>query len=251
MKYVLFITLCFFLSSTYAQSKRAKVPSYFGLQFRPVFPTKFIGNSFTSASQDGFETSIQQKMGLSFGATVRAGITNTISIETGINFTQRNFDLTMAVPDSNSFAEDDLRFIEYDVPVNALFYIKLSESWYMNASLGAAITYKPTDVGIFNQPGGKHYYKHTGLIRNRVGMDANANLGFEFRTEKSGFFYLGGSARVPFAPLFDLVADYTYDANLNRIVIPVDGSFLAIDFKYIFPIINNKGTQFKNGPIDQ
>lgn len=251
MKYVILIALSILMNSAFAQSKRAKVPSYFGLQFRPVFPTKFIGNSFASESQNGFETTIQQKMGLSFGATVRAGITNTIALETGINFTQRNFDITMAVPDSNSYAEDNLRFIEYDVPVNALFYIKLDEAWYMNASLGAAITYKPTDVGVFNQPGGKHYFKHTGLIRNRVGLDANANLGFEFRTEKSGFFYLGGSARVPFAPLFDLVCDYNYDAILTRYFFPVDGSFLAIEFKYIFPIINNKGTQFKEGPIVQ
>ena len=249
MKQFLLIVFSLLLSWSYAQPKKSKVPSYFGVQIRPVFPTKFIGNSFASGALDGFETTIQQKMGFSFGATVRAGITNTIAFETGINFTQRNFDLTMGVPDSNSYAEDNLTFIEYDVPVNALFYIKLAEQWYMNASLGGSITYKPTDVGTFNQPGGPFYYKHTGLIRNRVGIDANANLGFEFRTEKSGFFYVGGSARVPFAPLFDLIADYQYEGNNTRIVFPVDGSFLALDFKYIFPIINNKGPQFKTGPI--
>lgn len=249
MKYPLTIAFLFVFGCVFSQPKKEKFPSYFGIQIRPVFPTKFIGNSFTSEKLNGFETSIQQRMGFSFGATVRAGFTKTIALETGINFTQRNFDLTMGVPDSASYATDNMRFIEYDIPLNALFYVKLDEKWFMNAALGLSIVYKPTDVGTFNQPGGSHFYKHTGLVINRGAIDANASLGFEYRTEKSGFFYLGGSARVPFAPLFQLVADYTYDANLTRIVIPVDGSFLAIDFKYMFPIINNKGKQFNSVPI--
>lgn len=249
MKIILSILFLLYVSITTAQNGKQKLPVYFGLQIRPVFPTQFIGESTLSMELDGFETTISQKIGYSFGATVRAGITKLIAFETGINFTQRNFDLSMAFPDSNSYATDKLQFIEYDVPINGLIYIKLSDRWYSNASLGAALTYKPTDIGVFNQPGGHHYYKHTGLTRSKFGVDINVNLGFEYRTKKSGFFYLGGSARVPFAPLFDLVADYTYQGNTIRMVGEVDGSFLAIDFKYIFPIIKNKGKQPVKGPI--
>jgi hypothetical protein len=241
-----------FLSAftSYSQVKKSKVPSYFGFQIRPVFPTRFIGEPLLEMDGDGFETSIQQKIGYGFGGTVRVGLTKLIALETGINYTERNFDLFMAKPDSNSFANDTLTFIEYDIPINALFYIQLSEKWYMNTSLGLALNFKPTDIGAFNQPGGLHFYKHTGLVTDKFHFDLNANVGFEFRTEKSGFFYLGGSARVPFAPLFTLIADYTYQGNNTRLIGEVDGSFLAIDFKYFFPNIANKGPQFQEGPIE-
>ena len=243
---IIFITIAI---SAFSQQK-AKVPSYFGIQLRPVFPTRFIGSSLTELSQDGFETTLQQRLGYSFGATVRAGITEFIAFETGLNFTQRNFDVDFGVPDSNSFGSDRLSFIEYDLPLNGLVYIKLTDEVYMNASLGAALTFKPTDVYVENSPGGPHRYIHYGVTRRKIGLDLNANIGFEYRTRKDGFFYIGGSARVPFAPLFDFLASYNYQGYNVQMDAPVDGSFLALDFKYFFPNIENKGPQFQNGPIE-
>jgi len=239
-----------------AQVKRTKVASYFGFQVRPVFPTRFIGdpqlNLATSATDTiSFTTTFTQKIGYSFGGTVRAGITKLIAIETGINFTQRNFDIEMSVPDSNIYATNDLSFITYDIPVNALFYIRLAEKWYMNASLGASLTFKPTDVAVTTSTGTPSSFIHAGFIRSKASFNLNANIGFEFRTEKSGFFYLGGSGTVPFSPLFDLGVLYKYDGVERNLSGEVDGSFLSIDFKYFFPNIRNKGVQFQEGPITQ
>lgn len=255
MKFFVFLLLFFLSFGVFAQSK-VKIPSYFGLQVRPVFPTRFIGSPIlemqnTDPEKIDIRSTITQKMGYSFGATVRAGLTKLIALETGINFTQRNFDITMAVPDSSVQGTNDLSFISYDIPVNALFYIRLAEQWYMNASLGVAVAIKPTNVGVLTNPRSAHEFRHTGYVRSKFGFDLNANIGFEFRTEKSGFFYLGGSGRVPFAPLFDLVVDYEYQGINNKLYGEVDGSFLSIDFKYFFPIIQNKGPQFKQGPITQ
>lgn len=250
MKFYLTILMFLFCSSSFSQEGKQNPPSYFGLQVRPVIPTSFIGAKELSLSQDGFESTITQKMGYSFGGTVRVGVTKLIAFETGINFTQRNFDIVMAVPDSNVYDANTMGFIEYDVPLNALFYVQLAESWYMNASIGFALTYKPTDVGVYNTPGGLHGFTHRGITRSKLGIDANANFGFEFRTKDKGFFYVGGSARVPFAPLFDVVADYQWEGNLARMIGEVDGSFLGVDFKYFFPNIKNKGPQFKDGPIE-
>ena len=248
------LSLIFFLMvslASFSQKGKAKLPSYFGFQFRPVFPTQFIGDPELKLEKEGFHTNLSQKTGYAFGATVRAGLTKLIAIETGINYTHRNFNMEMGYTDSNSFASNDWTFIEYDIPVNALFYIQLAEQWYMNASPGAAITFKPTDIKAFHQPGGHHYYSQRGLVNRKTGLDINANIGFEFRTEKNGFFYLGGSGRVPFTPLFTLISDYTYQGNAIRMYGDVDGSFLAIDFKYFFPIVQNKGVQMNKGPIEQ
>lgn len=250
MKFGIYILLLLFSLTSLAQEKTDKLPTYFGLQVRPVFPTKFIGDKIVTVSGDGFESSITQKLGFGFGGTVRANVTKLIAIESGINYTQRHFDLTVAVPDSNVYGSESMTFIEYDIPVNALIYIQLSEEFFMNASLGVALTYKPTDTRVQIRPEGKHFFKLYGVRERSVGVDLNANLGFEYRTRKNGFFYLGGSARVPFAPLFQYAALYEYGADTNVQTGFVDGSFLTIDFKYFFPLIKNKGTQFLRGPIE-
>lgn len=229
--------------------KKEKFPSYFGLQFRPVLPTQFIGSPETVLTNKEFTTTITQKMGYSFGGTIRAGVTKLIAFETGINFTQRNFDIAMSVPDSNVFASNNLSFITYDIPLNGLFYVQLSEQFYMNASMGIALTFKPSNVGVLTLPGSYHSFTHTGAVYRKGAIDLNANIGFEYRTENIGFFYIGGSARVPLKPIFDMVAQYKYQGYTNTVIGEIDGSFLAIDIKYFFPNIRNKGVQVQRGPI--
>lgn len=250
MKITIYIIILFLTLTAFSQEKTDKLPTYFGIQIRPVFPTNFIGDKTISLNADGFETSITQQLGIGFGGVVRASITKLIAFETGLNFTQRNFNLSVAIPDSNVFAKDSMTFIEYDIPINALIYIQLSKKVYMNTSLGVTVAYKPTNTWVKIKPKGEHYFDLFGARNNRVGLDFNANIGFEYRTKRSGFFYLGGSARVPFTSLFTYAAHYSYDANESVLVGDVDGSFLALDFKYFFPLIKNKGQQLRKGPIE-
>lgn len=236
-------------ASSQSNQKREKFPSYFGLQVKPVFPTQFIGSPSTTFSNGEFSTTVNQKIGYSFGGTVRAGFTKLLALETGINFTQRNYGIDMSIADSNVFASNSISFIQYDVPINLLVYVQLSERFYMNASLGPAITFKPSDVGVITLPGGSFSFAHTGVIRRKAGIELNANFGFEFRTDKIGFFYLGGSGRIPIGPLFDMVAQYKYQGTKKVAYAEIDGSYLSLDLKYFFPNIRNSGVQFQNGPI--
>lgn len=246
---IVFIFLAEGIIAQENQPKKEKFPSYFGFQFRPVFPTRFIGSPETVLTNKEYSTSISQKIGYSFGGTVRAGLTKLIAFETGISMTQRNFDISMSIPDSGIFETNDLSFIAYDVPLNGLVYIQLSEKFYMNASMGVALIFKPTNVGILTSTGSYHSFTHTGRSTRKAGLELNANFGFEYRTEKSGFFYFGGSVRVPTNPIFDIITQYKYQGYTNTIYGEVDGSFLALDFKYFFPNIRNKGVQPMRGPI--
>ena len=250
MKITINIIILFLALTTFAQEKTDKLPTYFGLQVRSVFPTNFIGSKTTSMNESGFETSITQRLGFGFGGVVRASVTKLIAIETGINFTQRHFDISVAIPDSNVYAKDSMTFVEYDVPINALIYIQLSEKIFMNTSLGVTVTYKPTSTWVKIKPKGKHYFDLFGARGDRFGLGFNANIGVEYRTEKSGFFYFGGSARVPLASLFKYAAHYSYDANESVLVGDVDGSYLTLDFKYFFPLVKNKAPKFMKGPIE-
>lgn len=246
---VIFVFLC--AMPTFAQVKKVAPPSYFGLHVRTLFPTQFIGTNTLELQKDGFFSTIQQRIGYSFGATVRAGLTKTVAFETGINFNQRYYNVDFSVPDSNVAGSSDFGFIEYDIPLKGLVYIRLSERWYSSAALGFALTFKPTNVQIFEQPiGTPHRFIYTGLLRRKYSIDALASFGFEYRTDKKGFFFIGGSARVPFSPIFDLVASYEWQGTSRRTFGAMDGSYLSLDLKYFFPNIRNRGMQFQDGPIE-
>lgn len=246
------IILLLFSSIAISQTVKEKIPSYFGFQVKPIFPGVFIGTTSFDSNIENFHTNFRQAVGYSFGGVVRVGLTKLISIETGINLTQRNYSFSSSIIDSNIFVESRLRYLTYDIPVSALFYIRLSERFYMNVSVGAALSYNPTPAGVTLMPKGYHNIRQFALGKKVVG-EAIANIGFDFRSPKSGIFYLGAAARVPFAPLFYLKSEYRYQGysletdaeNRGR----VDGSYISLELKYFFPLIKIKGTPIKT-PIE-
>lgn len=246
LTYFLFTFLCVGQEQV---EKSEKFPSYFGFHIKPILPTNYLGGGPSKLEKNEYTATITPYLGYSFGSTVRIGLTELIAFETGINFSQRNFKIDMSVADSSVFAQDSLRFISYDIPLNALVYIKLSPAFYSTVSMGAAYIFKPSEVNTKTYPGGLHEFSNVGGLTRKSAFELNANLGFEYRTKKSGIFYIGGSARVGLNALFTLSTQYKYQGYTNRIYGPVNGSYLAIDFKYLLPNIKNKGIQFKNGPI--
>ena len=227
----------------------SKFPSYFGIYARAVFPSNAIGNAPITVSKNGFTSTITQNLGYSFGGTVRAGITKLISFETGINFTQRNFSIQMDLVDSSITGTNTMGFIQYDIPLNALIYIQLSKIWYANASIGMAVGFKPTNIGVINYPGGLHTITHTGYVKSKIGLDINGNFGVEYRTKKSGIFNLGGSVRIPLQPLFQYIAVYTNQSYRTGAIADVNGSYLSLDLKYFLPL-KRGNAEIKKGPIE-
>jgi hypothetical protein len=246
------LALLFILVSLNVCGQSIKVPSYFGIHYRTVFPNNFVGSKSITLLNQEFTSTCLQKTGYSIGATVRAGITKLIAFETGINLIHRNFNLNMSVADSNQFAERDLSFLSYDIPLNCLIYIKLNKSWYANASLGIAASYKPSTIGGVNNTGGNHSFIHTGYVdyKKKFTADFNGNIGFEFRSKKSGFFYLGGSVQIPLAPLFILAGMYKYEGYELVSLANVNGAFLSLDLKFFFPNTKSNGSTFRPGPIE-
>lgn len=62
----------------------------FGVLIRPVFPNEFFRTGPIDFSDKGINYSIVQQSGMSFGGIIRRGITNRLSLETGITYTKRN-----------------------------------------------------------------------------------------------------------------------------------------------------------------
>ena len=246
------LVLIFIMFCGFSFSQSNKVPSYFGIHYKSIFPNNFVGSKTVTLSNQEFTSTCTQKRGYSIGATVRAGITNLIAFETGINLIHRNFNLQMSVADSNQYAERDLGFLTYDIPLNCLIYIKLNKTWYANASLGLSAVYKPSTIGGVNNLEGSHSFIHTGYVdyKKKFTADFNGNIGFEFRSKNSGFFYLGGAVQIPLEPLFYLAGMYKYQGYEITDIDSVNGSFFSLDLKYFFPITKSNGSPFKPGPIE-
>ncbi len=237
--------------NTPSRLKKEKFPSYFGLQFKPLIPGDFLGKSITEVQNEQLHAKFTQKFGYSFGASVRIGLTKLISVETGINMVQRNYVIDFALADSNLYAKNTFGIINYDIPLNLLVYIQLSDQLFMNTSVGGSFIYNPTNVATKRTLDKGHAFLHEGRRTSKAAVEFNANVGMEWRSEKSGIFYVGLTGKVPFKPIFNVAAIYTKGSYSKMATGSITGSYLSLDFRYYFPNIAPKGKQFIHGPIEQ
>jgi len=247
---ILFI-IVFSSFSAFGQS-RQRMENYFGLQFKPLIPFGLVGDRPFDMQEGNFSTTVSPAFGYSYGAAVRVGITELLALETGINYTKRNFNLDYEVADSNVVGRDDFGFINFEIPLNALVYIKLGRQAYMNTSIGVSVNYNPSNIRTLSNPEGAHLFIFEGRRLAYFNYHINANVGFEYRTEKDGIFYIGVSGRIPFSPLMQVAAEYSYDTYDIVSFGLIEGATFSFDIKYFFH--NNKrkkGVQFKGGPIEQ
>jgi hypothetical protein len=231
--------------------KRDKFPSYFGFQYKPLFAGDFLGTSTTTLSEGTLTAVVKQKFGYSFGASVRVGLTRLVSLETGINLVQRNYNVDYDYPDSSLTAHGRLSMLNYDIPLNGLVYIQLGEALFMNTSLGVSAVYRPSNVFDTTLVEPYDLFALEGRRTSKVGLEMNANVGFEYRTESSGIFYIGISGRVPFKPIYEIAGIYQSGSTKVAAFGQLTGTYLSLDFRYFFPNTRNRGTQFMQGPIEQ
>jgi len=250
----IFILILFILPLSMFAQKENKfgVQNYFGFQTRLIIPSNAIGPNALTLTKESFTTTIEQQVGYTFGGVVRLGLSELISIETGLNYVQRHFGITMSETDSAITAFGTMNFIQYDIPVSAVINVKLTKELFANASLGLALQNKPSSVGIITNPQGKHEFLHQGVvdIHKKISFDLISGVGFEYRTKKSGVFYVGGSARVAMSPVFLLVAKHRYINESEVVFGNVNGSYLSVDLKYFLPYKRASNLIFKPGPIE-
>lgn len=232
------------------KKKRNQVPSYFGLQAKPIIPVRIFGAGPMTLSNDILEATVTPLWGYSFGGVVRAGISERFAIETGLNIVRRNYRTDYLIPDSSFTAQTTLGVVSYDIPINFLVYIQLSKQWYMNTSMGVSGNFYPTNVRS-DDNGYPHMFMTEGRRKSWIRLAFNANVGFEWRTEKAGFFYLGGSFQLPFGGIFDIAPAYKYKNTNYPILGEMNGTYVTVDFKYFLPVIDRKGKQFLKGPVEQ
>lgn len=228
--FLFFVVTVFFQSLTMAQ----KGVTTLGIQYKPIIPNRIIGTFEQSFNSENFESSIKQRVGHSFGMVVRQGLTKSLSFETGLGITQRNFNLAFAVPDSSYEATNKVGFVGYEVPLKGLVFIRLGEQLYMNTALGASFIYFPSEVKVITPIKVGEYFSMEGARRFRAQGALLANIGLEYRTKDKGYFYFGSSYNLPFAPVATVAMSYEYEAGKKLAIDNIRGSYLTLDFRYYF-----------------
>ncbi len=220
-----FFILFFLCAQIFAQEKTVTV----GIQAKPIFPVKFLKTGEQTLLQNGVNFTITPKVGYSGGMVIRWGFTKTVSLETGINYVKRNYDLEFK---TDTFTgKSDFGVVNYQIPVSGLVFIRLSDKLYMNASAGLSLDMFVSDIHTFD-----HYFNNYSQRNGVFQSGVLANLGWEYRTAKSGFFYIGASFQRPFAQIYNSsLRYYKKNSTQENVLMKLNGSYLTFDVRYFFP----------------
>lgn len=203
----------------------------FGLQFKPVIPFGFF-EPVTTFQRPHVNATLELNGGQAFGMLVRTGLSKSISLEVGLDQITRRYQFTMANDSAGYNDSGSLRYVGYELPVTCLVYIRLGERAWMNNAIGASIDFYPSDAHK-ELPSAQAYL----FRRNWAQIGVVGNMGVEYRTEKSGYFYLGATFHRPFGDMAQ--ADATWldryaGYRPYRMSTMLSGSYLTLDARYFF-----------------
>lgn len=203
----------------------------YGIQIKPIIPASyFTGESIQFDSTQTFNNTISNKTGYSFGMVVRRGFTNTIALEYGINYVRRNFNVYLNEGE-NELDYADFGYVSYEIPVQGLFYAKLSDEMYINGSGGLSLNFFASDV---ESDGINQLIRHYSLKERYVDLAILSNLGFEYRTKENGYFYIGSSFHLPFNHIANTFVRFDDGKTNHLFEHKIRGSYLTLDFRYFF-----------------
>lgn len=258
MKRWILVFTCWISFALFAQDRTKTSTLSFGFQYKPIIPANIFGSGKFSMDDGPFRGTVAPKFGNSFGGIIRVQFTKLIAIETGINYVRRDFNLNWDVPDSNLAEKGDVGIVNYDIPLNLLIFVRLTDKFYMNASMGLSMMMFASDVRVGQSIGLNENFTFEGRRRGWFQGGLNTNVGFEYRMKKSGSIYLGASFKLPFTPIMNVAMDYEKSSKKYVGFGELKGAYLTLDIRYFFkPMVIKRGKKKKSerpkelGPIEQ
>lgn len=231
MKKRIFISIIYALFFLLGRSQERIITV--GFQYKPLFSSRFFGSGEVESTTDVLQAKIKPTWGHNYGMIIRKGITKTISYEFGISYVKRNYLMNVTDLDSGLHSTSRFGIVSYEIPNQALVYIRLGERFYMNNAFGFAITAFASDVE--SSAENRRFYQVSRMTTSFFSASVIANVGFEYRSEKSGFFYLGASFQRPVSPIANTTVFYEKsNFLLYNTAMKLNGSYLTVDFRYFF-----------------
>ncbi len=211
--------------------KKKKEKNAFGIHFKPIIPSSIFRIVTDEKTQNGINYAVAPQTGYSFGATIRFGLSPHFVLQTDINYIKRNFNFT--VTDSSFNTSIPLRVVSYEIPILATYFIRLSKDVYMGPTLGPSFQFLPTNLYSNND-----FVKQHALYTSWLSTSLVVNVGFEWRTETSGYFYFGPTYNMYFKPMYKSGIFYNNYNNVNSppdVTMELKGDYFGLIFKYVFP----------------
>ncbi len=208
-----------------------------GIQLKPMIPSKYFGTGTENAEIENLKVRFEPNPGVNFGMVVRKGLTRNWSLESGICMVQRNFTLHYDHPQLPQEKQLRFRYICYEIPIQAMVFVKLTDEIFMNASAGASLDLYPSNVesSAFEYRDTVRFDFYQKTYKNSWIQPALlANYGFEWRTKDKGYFYLGASYHRPFQPIGTTRVVFVMDDDPTRTDVNLGGNYLTLDFRYFF-----------------
>ena len=232
--------LIFILINIFFDLKGQNTRTTFGLQYKPIIPSEYFNSSHLTESSGDYIFNLSPKYSNSFGMVLRHKINKTFSVESGLNYTQRNYKLTISnvkVQNIDDFTSFGMR--SYEIPIQFLTYVRASAFWYLNVAFGISHNVLASDILSYGEKT-EVYFQNT--IRKDGGYRALlANIGIEYRTEQEGRYYIGTSLHRPWTEIGRIYPEYDDDLNIfntqdldDKFFLEILGNFITIDFRYFF-----------------
>jgi len=232
-KYLVVILLTFTSGHLYSQVNVTTL----GIQLKPMIPSKYFGTGTENAEIEELKVDFEPNPGLNFGMVVRKGLSRNWSIESGICMVQRNFTLHYNHPQLLEEEQLRFRYICYEIPIQAMVFVKLSDRIFMNASAGVSLDLYPSNVESsafeYRDTLRFDFYQKT-YKNNWIQSALLANYGFEWRTPDKGYFYLGASYHRPFQEIGTTRVLFQLDDDPTSTFVNLGGNYLTADFRYFF-----------------
>ncbi len=201
-----------------------------GIEVRPIIPSNLFAVDYPQLSKNYNVFTITPRVGYSAGAVIRSALSRMWSIESGIYYTSRQYG-TSGKDSAGNVVKDQFRFDNYEIPFLGLIYIRLSKNMYINTAFGVSADFFPEDI---QTPMNSQYFVRVG--REYWVLPAlMANVGFEYRTEDNGYFYVGALYHRMLMPLGGVGFFYNYNGGPEGVASILEGHYFALDFKYFFP----------------
>ena len=233
-KFLIFVLLIIFFDLK-GQDNNTK----FGFQYKPIIPSQYFNSAHLEKASGAYRFNLDPKYSNSLGMVLRQKINTTFTIESGLNYTQKNYHLTINndVQNINDFTSFGIR--SYELPIQLLTYVRASKLWYLNVAFGISQNILASDIisfGNMTENYSQNTYRRSGGYRAIL-----ANLGMEYRSQQKGDYYIGTSLHLPWTEIGRVYPRYEDSNNIfndqnfdNKFFLEITGTFITIDLRYFF-----------------
>ena len=229
------IFILFFYFAFNAKSQNSKTT--FGLQYKPIIPAAYFNAAELSKISASYIFNLEPRYSNSFGMVIRHQINKTFSVESGLNYTKRNFKLSITNSTINLSDFTAFGMRSYEFPIQLLTYVRASENWHLNIAFGVSHNVLASDIFSYGEKKNNFFFQNT--YRKSGGYSALlANIGMEYRTMSKGYYYFGTSLHRPWKEIARIYPQYDDKINIfnmyQEFYFEMLGNFVTIDFRYFF-----------------